>query len=265
MSDPLLVQKIEGVGIVTLNRPESLNAFTAKMAADLGDIVHDLERDDAVRCVLFRGNGESFCAGGDVKRFREDLAADREGHAARMERRVTVGHLSFHRLRRMEKPVIVATHGKTAGMGISLMCAADLSLAATDASYILAYRHIGLSLDGGVSFFLPRIVGVRRAMEMALLGEPFDAARAEEWGLVNRVIEPGLLQDEALNLAKRLASGPTFALGRIKQLLNGSFQNSWDEQSALEARLISETVGSDDHLEGVTAFAEKRKSIFKGT
>lgn len=264
MSNPLLIEKTDGVGIITLNRPESLNAFTAKMAQDLAVTVQDFERDADVRCVLFRGNGDSFCAGADVKGFLEDLAADREGHAAGMEQRVVSGHLSFHRLRRMDKPVIVATHGKTAGMGISLMCAADLCLASSDASYILAYRHVGLSLDGGVSFFLPRIVGVRRAMEMALLGESFSATEARDWGLVNRMVGLDALQDEALELAKRIASGPTYALGRIKRLLNASIQNSWDEQSALEAQLISETVGSDDHFEGVTAFAEKRRAAFTG-
>lgn len=264
MSEHLVVDIALGVGTIVFNRPEKLNAVSAEMAEALVGIAQKLERDPEVRCVLIRGEGPSFCSGGDIGGFHESLAADRFGHANRMEQRVVNGHLTFHRLRRMAKPVIVATHGNTAGMGISLMCCADLVIAADDSQYTLAYRHIGLSLDGGVSFFLPRIVGERRALEMALLGERFDAARAAEWGLVNRVVPAADLTAEAEKLARRLAAGPTRALGEIKRLIRRSFQSSWDEQSAAEAFAIAETVATDDHLEGVSAFVEKRRATFTG-
>lgn len=264
MSEHLIVSVEDGVGTIAFNRPDRMNAVSREMSEAMIDATNRFERDSDVRCVLFRGEGANFCAGGDVKGFHEALTGDREGHAAGMERRIMNGHLTLHRLRRMPKPVVVAAHGATAGVGISLLCAADLAIAADDAHFSLAYRHVGLSLDGGVSYFLPRIIGERRALQLALTGERFDAAQALDWGLLNWTTSAAKLRDEAGDLARKLARGPTRALGEIKQLLRRSLQSTWDEQSAAEARAIGETVASDDHFEGVTAFVEKRKASFTG-
>lgn len=263
-TDELIATVADGVGVITLNRPDQLNAVTAAMAERLADIAQDFELDPGVRCVLIRGEGRAFCAGGDVKSFHAQLIADQQGYARAMERTVTTGHLAFTRFRRMPKPVVVVVHGATAGLGISLMCCADLVVAAEDTRFSLAYRHVGLALDGGVSFFLPRIVGERRALQIALLGESFGVDRAVEWGMVNRTAPPVDVQDEALKLARSLAAGPTLALGQIKQLLRQSLQSSWDEQSAAEALALSTTIASADHLEGTTAFVEKRRPAFTG-
>jgi 2-(1,2-epoxy-1,2-dihydrophenyl)acetyl-CoA isomerase len=260
----LKVEVRDGIGILSLNRPEHLNAVTPHMAEAMADTALAFERDSSVRAVLVRGEGRSFCAGADVRGFHEALTQDRDAHARSMERRVVTGHLTFLRLRRMPKPVVVAVHGDTAGMGVSLMCCGDLVIAAQGAQFTLAYRHVGLSLDGGVSFFLPRIVGERRALEIALLGERFGVDQGVAWGLINRVVPDADLRSGGESLAARLASGPTRALGEIKRLLRASLQSSWDEQSAREAESIAMMVASDDHLEGVNAFIEKRRPAFKG-
>lgn len=264
MTDYLIATVENGVGTITINRPEQLNAFTAAMSDQLAEIVQDFELEPAVRAVLIRGEGRAFCAGGDVKSFHAQLVEDQKGYARSMEKTVVAGHLAYHRLRRMPKPVVVAAHGATAGLGISLMCCADLVIAAENTQFSLAYRHIGLALDGGVSFFLPRIVGERRALQISLMGERFGIDRALEWGLVNWSAADDQLQAEAAKVAAQLASGPTKALGEIKCLIRRSLQSSWDEQSNAEALAMSGTIGSADHLEGVTAFVEKRRAVFTG-
>jgi 2-(1,2-epoxy-1,2-dihydrophenyl)acetyl-CoA isomerase len=164
----------------------------------------------------------------------------------------------------MQKPVLASVHGATAGIGIGLMLAADLAIASDEAFFTLAYRHIGLSADGGSTYFLPRVVGERRALELALLGDRFTAARALEIGIVNWVVPRAALADETAKLARRLADGPTVALGLAKTLIRSSFDNSWDEHSHREAESFARAVATEDHLEGVTAFVEKRKPHFSG-
>lgn len=265
MSDQhLLVTVEDGVGSIIFNRPDQLNAISMEMADQLVLAVHRMERDPDVRCVLIRGEGTSFTSGADVKGFHAAMVKDHQGHAATMEQRVVNGHLTMHRIRRMQKPVIVMAQGQAAGMGVSLLCCADLALAADDAEFILAYRHVGLSVDGGVSYFLPRIVGERRALQITLMGERITARQGLEWGIVNWIHPKERLLEEATRLARALANGPTKALGAAKSLLRESLETGWDRQSANEARLLAETVASADHLEGVTAFVEKRKARFTG-
>jgi 2-(1,2-epoxy-1,2-dihydrophenyl)acetyl-CoA isomerase len=264
MANDLLTEVRDGVGSIVFNRPDQLNALSPDMIEGFIDATQRFESDPKVRCVLIRSVGKAFMAGGDVKGFHQALSEDRFGHAAAMERRVVNGHLSIHRLRRMPKPVLVAVQGAAAGFGLSVVCAADLAIAADDASFSLAYRHVGLTADGGVSYFLPRIVGERRALEIALLGERFTAQQAYQWGLLNWIVPGQALQDKAFEIAGELAAGPTRALAGAKRLLRGSLESSWDQQSASEALLIGEIVATDDHLEGVTAFVEKRKPTFTG-
>jgi 2-(1,2-epoxy-1,2-dihydrophenyl)acetyl-CoA isomerase len=262
--DHLLVEIAQGIGTITLNRPASLNALSPEMTEGLIAATARFERDAQVRSVLIRGAGEHFMAGGDVKGFHKALAEDREGHLARLESRVVRVHQAIYQLRRMAKPVLASVQGAAAGFGVSLILAADLAIASDDAYFTLAYRHIGLSADGGATYFLPRIVGERRALEIALLGERFTAADAKAMGILNWVVPRDRLAAETEALARKLADGPTVALGRAKQLIRGSFDNSWDEHSHREAEGLAATAATEDHAEGVAAFVEKRKPNFTG-
>lgn len=260
----LLVTVGDGIGTITFNRPHALNAITPAVVDLFIDATDRLENDPAVRCVLIRGAGSDFMSGADVKGFYDKLTADRAAHRASMERRVVTGHLAIHRIRRMPKPVIAVVQGACVGFGFSLLCCVDLAIASDDAYFMLAYRHVGLTTDGGASYFLPRIVGERRALEITLLGEKFDSAKALDLGIVNWVVPRDKLDAEALRVAGKFSTAATRAIGGAKRLIRNSLQSSWDEQSAREAEAIAEMVGSDDHLEGVTAFVEKRKPIFTG-
>lgn len=254
----------DGIGTITLNRPAALNALTPEMTDGLIAATARFEREPSVRCVVLRGAGDHFMAGGDVKGFHKALSEDRDAHLAGLERRVIKAHQTIYQLRRMAKPVLAVVQGAAAGFGLSLLLAADLAIASDDAYFTLAYRHIGLSADGGATYFLPRIVGERRALEIALLGERFGAAKALEFGILNRVVPRAALEEEALRLARQLADGPTVALGLAKRLIRASLDNSWDEQSHREAEALPLAAATDDHIEGVAAFVEKRKPVFRG-
>lgn len=264
MTDHIKFSVADGVGRLLFNRPEVLNALSPDMAHDLVDITLSLERDPAVRCVLIQGAGDNFMAGADVKGFHADMTKDQAAYAAGLEQRVVNGHLAIHRLRRMPKPVLVCVQGAAVGFGLSLVTAADLAIAADDAVFSLAYRHIGLTADGGVSYFLPRIVGERKAVEIALLGERFTAQQALDWGLLNWLEPRATLEERALKIALKLAQGPTLALGGAKRLFRNSLDHSWDQQSVLEGESISAMAATADHREGVAAFIEKRKPQFVG-
>jgi 2-(1,2-epoxy-1,2-dihydrophenyl)acetyl-CoA isomerase len=265
MSDShLLVEVQDGIATLTLNRPEALNALSAPMMEGLIESTARFERDASVRCVVLRGAGEGFMAGGDVKSFQRALVTDRAAYVAGTEERVIHAHQLVYQLRRMQKPVLASIHGAAAGIGLSFALACDLAIASDDAFFTLAYRHVGLPADGGSTYFLPRIVGERKALELALLGDRFGAAKALELGLVNWVVPRAQLADETAKLARRLADGPTVALGIVKRLIRASHDSSWDEQSHREAEGFAAATATDDHLEGTTAFVEKRRPVFRG-
>jgi 2-(1,2-epoxy-1,2-dihydrophenyl)acetyl-CoA isomerase len=245
----VLVEVKDGIGIITFNRPASLNALSPQMTEGLIEATARFERDPAVRCVVIRGAGDHFMAGGDVKGFHKALTENREAHLAGLETRVVKAHQTIYQLRRF---------------GLSLILAADLAIASDDAYFTLAYRHVGLSADGGATYFLPRIVGERRALEITLLGERFTAQKALEIGVLNWVVPRAQLAEDTAKIARNLADGPTVALGKAKQLIRASLDNSWDEQSHREAEAFAIAGATADHLEGAAAFVEKRKPVFKG-
>lgn len=254
----------DGIGTITLNRPEVLNALSAQMTEGLIEITRAFEKDPAVRCVVIRGAGEHFMAGGDIKGFHKSLTEDRERHLANFEMRVVKAHQAIYQIRRMNKPVLASVQGAAAGFGLSLILNCDLAIASEDSFFTLAYRHIGLSADGGATYFLPRVVGERKALEIALLGERFTASEAKANNILNWVVPKDQLAAETEKMARKLADGPTFALGVAKKLIRNSFDNSWDEHSHREAEGLAACAATEDHFEGLNAFLEKRKANFKG-
>lgn len=260
----LLFTREGPLAIITLNRPEARNALSDAMKDLLTEATRVCETDASVRAVLIRAEGETFMAGGDVKSFHAALAADQAAHAARFEPRIIAVHQLIYQIRRMPKPVLVAAQGGVAGIGMSLLMAADLAVVSDDAFFTLAYRHIGLSADGCATWLLPRIVGERRALEIALLGNRFPAAEAKALGLVNWVVPRADLDAEARRIATELANGPTLALGLAKRLIRNSWDASWDEQSHREAEAMAIAATTQDHREGVAAFVEKRAPHFSG-
>ncbi len=254
----------DGIATLTLNRPDSLNALTPEMTDALIDATQECERNANIRCVVLRGAGRAFMAGGDVKGLHASLSADVEAHVRRMEVRVVRAHQFISQLRRMPKPVIAAVHGAVAGFGVGLSMAADIVIAREDAFFLVAYRHIGLTADGGVTHFLPRVVGERKALEMSLFGGRYPAAEALRMGMVNWVVPERGFDAFVQEKASFLAAGPTVALGCVKALIRDSLGRCWDEQSHREAESIAAVSTSPDHREGVAAFVEKRTAAFTG-
>lgn len=264
MSEELLVEVRDRIAWVTLNRPQALNALNDPMRQALIEGFEALEEDDGVRCVVLRGAGEHFMAGGDIKGFHQRLGDGPEALHDHFACGIPRLHRAIAALRRMPKPVLASVQGATAGFGLSLMMAADLAIAAEDAFFTLAYCRIGTSPDGGGSYHLPRIVGVRKAMEIALLGDRFDAATAARLGLVNFLVPRADLAAETERLARRLAEGPTLALAGAKQLINQSLDSDLATQLDAEAESFARCAASADFAEGITAFVEKRQAAFRG-
>ena len=250
-----------GVGHLTLNRPETINAWTAQLGSEIGQVIEREAAQDDVRAMLITGSGRGFSSGADLK-AGFDPADD--GMPDIRKELHEIYHPAIAGVRRLPKPVVAAVHGAAVGIGCSLALACDLVMAAESAFFGLAFVNIGLMPDGGSTAFVPPAVGKARAFQMALLGERVPAAQALEWGLVNWVHPDERLMEEANALAARLAQGPTRSYASSKQALNNFIYHDLDAQLHLEAELQHGLGRSQDFLEGVTAFVEKRPPSFQG-
>ncbi len=264
MPDVVLVNRSGAVATVTLNRPQALNALDDAMLAALEEIFTRLEADPAVRAVIVTGAGEHFMAGGDIKMFSRSLDLPPAERRRQFEAVVHRVHPTVTAIRRMRAPVIAGVRGAAAGFGMSLVMASDLAIAAEDAYFTLAYSLIGTSPDGSGTYHLPRAVGMKRAMELALLADRFDAKTALQIGLVNRVVPAAELDAATTALAERLAQGPTHAYGNTKRLLNRALASTLESQLQAEAESFADCAATEDFAEGVRAFVEKRKPRFRG-
>jgi 2-(1,2-epoxy-1,2-dihydrophenyl)acetyl-CoA isomerase len=262
--DTVLTQLDGPVAIVTLNRPASLNALNFELADALGDAMHAIEADPAVRCVVLRGAGGHFMAGGDIDTFSTDLDADARERAAGFRHGIHAAHAAVIAIKRMAKPVIASVDGAAAGAGLSFALAADLAILSDRAYLVTGYLQLGTTPDCGLTFTLPRTLGARKAIELLMLSERIDARTALALGLANRVVPAGELEAETLKLARRLAAGPTLAFGQLKRLLRESAHNGLDAQLAAEVEAFGACAVSEDFKEGVRAFGAKRPPRFEG-
>jgi len=262
MNAPLLIEREGRVATLTLNRPDSLNTLDFALMDTLVAAAADVAADDSLRVVVLRGAGRHFMAGGDLRTFAADLAKPADERSAHFRRTIGRLHSAIEHFHRMPHPVVGQVHGAVAGFGLSLMNACDLVIAADNAYFASAYRNIALTPDGGGSWSLPRIVGMRRAMEILLLGERFDAQRALELGLVNRVVPAADLESAVAAIVNSLATGPVMAIRNAKRLVRESPGRTLSQQLDAEAESFGACAGTDDFAEGITAFLEKRPARF---
>lgn len=260
--DAFILSEVEqGVMTITLNRPDRLNSFNDLMHQQLAACLTQAERDDNVRCLLITGAGRGFCAGQDLNDRNVDPSGPAPDLGLSVER---FYNPLVRRLAALPKPVIAAVNGVAAGAGATLALGCDIVLAARSANFVLAFSKLGLVPDCGGSWFLPRVAGRARAMGLALLGEKLSAEQAAQWGMIWQLVEDAELADTSRQLARHLATQPTFGLGLIKKALQVSETNGLDAQLDLERDYQRLAGRSDDYREGVSAFLAKRPPQFSG-
>ena len=264
MNDTVVRARDGAIATLTLNRPAALNALDFAMVDALVAHTSAIAADPEVRVVVVRGAGRHFMAGGDIRVFARSLASASDECKRSFQGMVTRVHTAIETLARMPQPVIASVRGAVAGFGLSLANACDLVFASEDAYFASAYLQLAVTPDGGGSYWLPRIVGARKAAEILILGERFDASQAQALGIVNRVVPGDALDAAVSQAAHKLAAAPRLAMQNLKRLLRESAQHSLAEQLAEEARSFGECTGSDDFAEGIGAFLEKRAPRFHG-
>jgi len=255
----------DGVGRITLNRPDALNAWNRQLGLDLLAAVQYAADADEVRAVVVSGAGRGFSSGADLKDMSGRQDELTPSGRPDVQRTLTERyHPIICGIREMPKPAIAAVRGPAVGIGLSLALSCDLIVASQSAYFLLAFVNIGLVPDGGSSLFVPSRIGIARAAEMAMLGERIPAPQALDWGLINRVVPDEQLDDEVSALATRLAAGATRSFAGIKRQLNHWQFARMHEQLELEARIQQEMAETDDFIEGVSSFAQKRPASFSG-
>ena len=258
MTQPILIQQHGPILEITLNRPEVFNAFDLDMIVVLSDTLANAATDEAIRGVLITGKGKAFCAGGDLKRISQ-LGKDA---GSTFHRLAPQFHIAITEIRGMAKPVVAAINGIAAGGGFSLALACDFRVMAESAVLRQGYTSNGLSIDGGGTFALPRLVGLARALEITAFDQPVSASKALEWGLVTKVAADSEVQKEALAMLEGLSKTSLHSFAWSKHLLMESLNNTLETQLELERQGISDCARHPDGQEGINAFVEKRKPVF---
>jgi 2-(1,2-epoxy-1,2-dihydrophenyl)acetyl-CoA isomerase len=256
----LLFDVKAGIAHITLNRPEALNSINLELSRDLMQAILECDEDPRVRAVVLSGTGRLFCAGGDLKTF----TTQGERLPYYVKEVTTYLHGAVSRLTRMNPPVVAAVHGFAVGAGMSLALACDLVIAAESASFSVAYTRVGLTPDGSMSYFLPRLIGLKRALELTLTNRTLSAQEALDWGLVTRVVPDGELLSEANALAVQLASGPAKAIGAAKRLIQRGSNETLETEMENETQTIADIARTPDTHEAIRAFIEKRAPKFTG-
>jgi 2-(1,2-epoxy-1,2-dihydrophenyl)acetyl-CoA isomerase len=262
MNDTVLLTRAGPVATLTLNRPDALNVLDEAMVEALIPAAADVAADPAIRVLVVQGAGRHFMAGGDIRTFARESSRPPDERQQSFQRLVERVHVAVETLARMPQPVVARVQGAVAGFGLSLMNACDLAIASDDAYFAAGYRQIGITPDGGGTWSLPRIVGQRRALGILLLGERFGAADALAMGLVNRVVPLAELDDAVEAVVRALADGPREALSATKRLLRDSLDRTLSAQLQAEAVSFGRLSATDDFVEGVTSFLEKRPPRF---
>jgi 2-(1,2-epoxy-1,2-dihydrophenyl)acetyl-CoA isomerase len=251
-----------GIATITLNRPENLNAFDFSMGEEVLGALQSCGKDDGVRVVVLGGEGRAFSAGGDVKVMASFLE---KGTPVRFfQRLIPLLHPILVEMTRMPKPVIGRVHGFASGYGMSLVLGCDLVVAGESTRFNMAYVLVGLAPDGGSTFFMPRLVGPRRALEMFFTGDAVDAREAERLGIVNRVVPDSELEQATQELAAKLAQGAPLAMAEAKRLVYRGLGETLERQLEDEREAIQRSAATQDFSEGVSAFVEKRRATFRG-
>ncbi len=261
--EPVVMEMHDHICLVRLHKPETRNALDVEMASALASTLENVRSDQSIRAVLLTG-GQHFMAGGDIRYFAQHMHQEEQEWSDTVTSLIADAHRSITAISNMEKPVLASVDGAAAGYGLSLAMACDFVVCSRTAVMTLAYVHIGASPDGGSTFALPRLVGMRRATQIAMLGDRFSADDALAWGLVNEVVDPEGLEEASWRWASRLSQLPTRAIGRTKMLLRQSLDHSLTDQLDAEMRQFATTSTEPDFREGVTAFLEKRRPDFKG-
>lgn len=259
MNDPILSQQHKDILELALNRPAAYNALNLDMMKMLSERLSFAAVNDSIKGVMLTGKGKAFCSGGDLKSVSEQ----KEGAGSTFYRLAPVFHSAITEIRRMNKPVVAAINGIAAGGGFSLALACDFRVMGKSAILRQAYTSSGLSMDGGGSFALPRIVGLARTMEIMAFDEPISATKALEWGLVTKVVPDEEVQKEALAMLKALAKTSLYSFAWSKKLMTESFSNTLETQLELERQGISDCAAHPNGEEGIRAFVEKRKPVFR--
>jgi 2-(1,2-epoxy-1,2-dihydrophenyl)acetyl-CoA isomerase len=259
MNNSILIKIENQVAYITLNRPDVFNSFNREMALLLQSILDDCEYNNEVRSIVITGNGKAFCAGQDLKEVTSSEL--NPGFKKILEEHYNP---IITRIRSIHKPIVAAVNGVAAGAGANIALSCDLVVASNKASFIQAFSKIGLIPDSGGTFFLPRLIGFQKATALMMLGDKVTAEEAEELGMIFKAISSESFNEEVEKLAVKLANMPSKALGLIKELLNKSITNTLEQQLELEGKLQIEAALSEDYTEGVNAFMEKIKPIFKG-
>lgn len=256
--DSILFRTEGNIAVITLNRPTVFNSFNREMALELQKRLDECEKDKNIRAIYLTGEGKAFCAGQDLQEAITDNGLTIET--------IVREHYNpiIKRLRNIEKPIVCAVNGVAAGAGANIALACDVVVAGESVSFIQAFSKIGLIPDSGGTFFLPRLIGLGKASALMMLGDKISATEAEKMGMIYKVVPDDKLQTEAMVIAQNLANLPTVGLGLTKRLLNESMTNTLEKQLDREEVVQAKAAATYDYNEGVKAFLEKRKPVFKG-